>query len=494
MTARFRHFFLMLLPGLFAACASTNAIGCSKDYWRGELLPGSSSGFVHGTSGAPVRLPSNARGMLYRAEGIPVPADFTLSDLTSGASLAVRITPIKALALATRLPLTLEVDQKETPLYRIEPRDGFQPGGRYRLKRNAGFESVVVQIDTAAFDPQRHGITLRQDGPVNREATLIGLCSDSFIQVAAWNATFDVPAPGQPYRALLLGLTVNQKASAVATPESPDLQPSPYHDIHFKRQRDLFGLDRGTYRVVDQAPETRSAAVLEEQESIMRGLVGMLEVADALYPTPALAVRLSGAGVRTDDSLDYLRDAQRRRAPEQLAALLSRVPVRHTDVILPRPGHAVWTTHVEQEATHLQRLHAGQRRMALVNALIRLLQDRNPVLRREAALALARTIGALNLAPRTGSTAAEALLGAMRDPDPGVRRDAAFSLSQLLNHMRGQKQFCGSRATARWTGNCFDIGKLAPLVAANACADELSSCKVPPYTGPARDRRQTARP
>lgn len=493
MTARSRHYLLLLLPGLLAACAWTDALGCSKDYWRGELLPGSSSGFIHGASAAPVRLPSNARGMLFRAEGIPAPADFTLSDLSSGAALPVRITPIKALGMARRLPLTLEVDQQETPLYRIEARDGFQPGRRYRFERKRGLDRVDVQIDTAAFDPVRHGLTLRQDGPVNREATRIGLCSDSFVQVAAWTAQFDVPTAVQPYRALLLGLTVNQKASAVATPASPELQPSPYHDIHFRRQRDLFGLGRGSYRVVDRMPERKSAPGRGEQESTMWALVGMLEVADALYPTPPLTVRLSGAGVRTDDSLDYLRAAQRRQEPGQLAAMLARIPVRHTDVIRPRPGHQVHESELEQEATPYQRLRAAQRRMALMNTLIRLLHDRHPVLRRQAAQAMARTIVALNLNPRASSTAADALLGAMRDPDPEVRRDAAFSMRELLNHMRHQQKFCASRAPARWTGNCFDIGRLAPLVAANACADQLAACTVPPYTGPVRARQHAVR-
>jgi glutamate dehydrogenase/leucine dehydrogenase len=177
------------------------------------------------------------------------------------------------------------------------------------------------------------------------------------------------------------------------------------HDTSLQRMRCLLG-DRLKELLSDRDHPDLTPIQVIEQRQMLQQL--QTEVGNGLSPLVAsLLAALDLARQKVMDPDGYTQESLRR----------DLVTLRRSDA----PALAL-----EESLYRLQRVHPGPGRARFAAALIDLLQDgaRSPILRRNAALALAR-LGSADSRHRA------ALLNARRDPDPSVRAACRWALYQM---------------------------------------------------------------
>jgi hypothetical protein len=431
---------LLALPA--TACSSTWDCAGKKDF--GPLIPppGYASGFINGSGRptAPTHLPANAAGVLFHTSAPADAAEFTIIDAATGMRLAARLTSMRALAAVSAMRTSDRLDMFGEQLYRVEARDGFQPGHSYRIvSRHARGAETHLHIDQARIDPASLGIGLRPAGMANREILTTGTGCSRFRQaILAQHVAFDVPPRLSPYRNFIAAFPVNQGNIAwSALPLADDWDAESLLGRDWRQA----GLQTRLYMSA-QADYSGTSG-----KSKIVAMTGFLEIEDRLYATPPLSLELDPGTVAAADSLDHLRQARRSGDRRQLLAMLEQIPVRNTD----DPD-------------------AGQRKLALRASLLRLLDDTDATIRIAAGAAIVRVLQQGRPDARSVSTTVQALHKAARDNNAAVRQGAAASLLALMIHVdwTGSDHFCQQKPWRKWIAPCLDPAMFKPAAAAFA--------------------------
>ena len=405
-----------------------------------------------------MHLPANAVGVLYRADSGAPPEHFIISDARTGARLPLRVTEIAALKGLAKLPLTSPLRSTLFSLYRIEPRAGFQVGGRYVI--GGGFnKSLHVRIEDVRVDPKRLGLAVLRDGhgnrvPVRREATCGSWVDPGLIQPIA----FGVPDRLRRFQERILMLPVNVGGAAWTSTVGGLHGISSASDFHAGAGR--FGL----------APQMHNAFSKEAQQQTasggIGGVAGFLEIEDALYFVTPVLIPVRPSSFPSIDSLDMLRLALRRGDVAALRAQVAMLPDGYADVYMA--SDEAGFQYSDTPPKHIQRVSIAYRlrRHALFNELTRLFRHPDSTVRKNAMGALTRSLPRLRADVRTVHRSVDAMAHSLRDPDAGVRRAAYDELVHIGASDWLSRRQCTPGSLSRWTGSCFDYSRLPQAVRA----------------------------
>ncbi|NHZ39790.1 hypothetical protein [Massilia aquatica] len=376
------------------------------------------------TPGAPVHLPANAAGVLYCSPEHLEKQQFSIVETASGRALEVVLSPVRGAGNVDGLPSLQKFDSERASLYRVEARNGFEPGRRYTVRQRVSGQVLEVAIDREAVDLKRSLVRLRATQPAWRENMGSG-CWGPPEQVLVQAVDYEVPAALAPYRQRLLAVTVKAAGLAWRVPEGQQvLRPFELAQPGFPS---AYGLPAGLLHAsVDALPALPLRASLA-------AAVAFLEVDSDWHPSAPSFVDIAPDRLAPFDSVSGLRAAMRSGDSARIAAQLAVTPVRTSDM---RYGGPV----IEPESlgpegmgkpAALRGWLAQRHRGALEATIYRLMAHREPAVRSAALPALVRVQYLPLRDPTRARTAIDALLAAKRDPDAGVRRSAVLALFEL---------------------------------------------------------------
>lgn len=376
------------------------------------------------TPGAPVHLPANAAGVLYSSPEHLEKHHFSIIETVTGTPLEVRVRYMHAVADIDGLPSLQKFTSQRASLYRIEARNGFEPGKRYTVRQRVSGQALEVAIDHQAVDLARSLVRLRATQPAWRENMGSG-CWHAPEQVLVQAVDYEVPAALAPYRHRLLAVPVKTAGLAWRVPDDQqDLRPFELAQPGFPS---AYGLPaRLLHASVDALPERPLRVSLA-------AAVAFLEVDGTWHPSAPSFVDIARARLPPFDSVIGLRDAVRSGETARIAAQLAVTPVRTSDMRHGAPLDNPGSLGLEEMGKPglVRGWQAQRHRAALEATIYRLMVHREPAVRSAALPALVRVQYPPLRDPTRARTALNALLAAMRDPDAGVRRSAVLALFEL---------------------------------------------------------------